>query len=120
MRHLDEALHALQQTLDAPARLPLSWHHHLTTRLAAVVEALTMEPDVATDPWLAARAARLQRERERLMARVSVVYAMLEEHADPIALRPALTRLASDIMRHRARSDDLVYDEVSLDVGGSE
>lgn len=120
MNHLEAALQGLEQALGAPPRSPHPWRYIVRERLGVVVEALTAEQDVATDSWLVVRSQRLHRERDRLMARLTVLAAMLEDHADLEAVRVGLRRLVEDVSRHLARMTDLVYDDVELEVGGSD
>jgi hypothetical protein len=66
-----------------------------------------------TDGWLAARGGALLRERRALLARLA-----------PAALDRAgeeeVRRLLLDAAHHLQRVRDLAYDEVELELGGSE
>ena len=117
---LDEALTGLEQVLDGPARSQEPWRHLVRERVAAVSQELAAERDTAADPWLAARTERLRREREVLLARLSVLAALIEEPRTAAHVQPALRRLTRDIAHHHARSTQLAYVDVALDVGGSD
>jgi hypothetical protein len=120
VHRLDQALDALQQALSSPPRLEHPWRQIVHDRLAVLVDELTAEQTVAADTWLTARAGRLQRERDAIMARLTVLSTMLAEHPDLEQVRAGLQRLVHDVAHHHARADDLVYDGAGLDVGGSD
>jgi hypothetical protein len=120
VERLEEVLDGLQQALSSPPRLEQPWRHIVRERLSAVVDGLTAERTVATDPWLSARAHHLHREREGLLARAAVLAARLEDGGDTEAVRAALQRLVLDVRHHGARVTDLLYDAYAMDVGGSE
>ena len=96
MTGLEHAILGLRQALDAPRRHHV-WRWLVRHRMAAVKDALAAEGMRDDDAWLAARELTLQRERTSL-----------------------LRRLVSDLERHRQRLNDLVYDSVTLELGGSE
>ena len=45
---------------------------------------------------------------------------LLSESTDLEPVRESLSRLALDVRHHHQRVNDLAYDELALDVGGSE
>jgi DNA polymerase-3 subunit alpha len=59
-------------------------------------------------------------ERNRLIARISVLAGSLSESADIEPVREALLRVAQDVQHHAQRVSDLMYDAVAMEVGGSE
>jgi hypothetical protein len=120
VQRLEEALDGLQQALTSPPRLEQPWRQIVRDRLATVGEELTAEHTVATDSWLSARAGHLDRERDRLVARLAVLSSRLGESGDVEALRTALQRLVLDVTHHHGRVTDLLYDAYAMDVGGSE
>ena len=72
------------------------------------------------DGWLAARGGTAFRERNALLGRLSTLGAQILETPDVEATRVELKRLLMDIQRHVQRLNDLAYDEVEMELGGSE
>lgn len=120
MQRLENAVDSLEQALQSPARPQASWSHIVRHRTQRVAEALTAESPVAVDSWLSARAGHLERERNRLLSRLSVLRSLLVDTADLEPVRESLRRLALDTRHHHQRVTDLTYDALALDVGGSE
>ena len=120
MQRFENAVESLEQALLSPPRLSRPWGHIVRQRAARVADALTAESPVAVDPWLAARAGCLERERNNLLSRLSVLGSLLAEAPDPEPVRESLRRLLLDVRHHHQRVNDLVYDALALDVGGSD
>lgn len=80
--------------------------HDLHASLADVLDRLAAESP-AYGGWLAARSQGVDRERQALLARLTV-------------LRGDLDRLLVDVDHHLQRQRDLAWDEVELELGGSE
>ncbi len=116
---LDNAISRLHAALDDEDIAP-RWAWRVRQRLSAVKDALADEQVRVRDGWLAARAGRTDRARTQLLARVADLGSrVLERHdADPVPQE--LRRLLLDLERFRQRLHDLVYDSVSLELGGSE
>lgn len=119
MTGLERAVLGLDQALDAPRRHHM-WRWLVRHRMAAVKDALTVEPATAPEAWLVAREAGLERERRALLARLGSLGPLVLDAADVEPTRRELKRLVADLERHRQRLNDLVYDTVALDLGGSE
>lgn len=120
---LTPALRALDQALDAPRRpgIPLgNWRWVVRQRMALVRDALAGEAASHEDGWLAARGGSAFRERNALLSRLSTLGPQILETPDVEAARLELKRLLVDIHRHLQRLNDLAYDEVELELGGSE
>ena len=120
---LPAALQTLDRALDAPRRpgIPLgNWRWVVRQRMAGVRDALVGEVAGADDGWLAARGGSAFRERNALLARISALGPEVLETPDVEATRVELKRLLTDISRHVQRLNDLAYDEVELELGGSE
>ena len=120
---LHAALQSLDQALDAPRRpgIPLgNWRWLVRQRMAGVRDALVGETAGSDDGWLAARGGSAFRERNTLLSRLSTLGPEILETADVEATRIELKRLVMDIQRHVQRVNDLAYDEVELELGGSE
>ena len=119
MTGLEHAILGLQQALDAPRRHHV-WRWLVRHRMAGVKDALAGEGMRDGDAWLAARELTLQRERTSLLRRLSELGPRVLEEPDVECVRSDLQRLVSELERHRQRLNDLVYDSVTLELGGSE
>lgn len=117
------ALHRLVQALDEPAPAgadPGAWRWTVRQRMAGVRDALAGESEDPWDGWLAARGVASLRERNSLLGRLSALGPRVLESPDVESVRADLHRLVSDIAHHCQRLHDLAYDEVELELGGSE
>ena len=119
MTGLEHAILGLDQALRAPRRHH-AWRWLVRHRLAGVRDALTHEPTRGGDGWLAAREGSLHRDRAALIARIAALGPQVLEGPDVERVRVDLQRLVTDLEHHRQRLNDLVYDAVSLELGGSE
>lgn len=120
---LPAALQALDHALDAPRRpgIPLgNWRWLVRQRMSGVRDALVGEAAGSDDGWLAARGGSAFRERNALLSRLSILGPQILETADVEQTRVELKRLVMDVQRHAQRLHDLAYDEVELELGGSE
>jgi hypothetical protein len=88
--------------------------------MAAVRDVLSGEVAGPEDGWLAARGGRAFRERNTLLGRMSALGPQVLENPDVERVRSELKRLVADIARHMQRLNDLVYDDVEIELGGSE
>lgn len=120
MRRLAHALSGLERALSTPPRLQQSWRYLVKQRLTWVDAALASDNPHDADPWLQPRLERLRRERTALMGRTSVLAATICDAVDLEPVRESLARLVHDLERYQQRVNDLAYDAVDLDVGGSE
>lgn len=119
MSDLESALRGLSQALDSPPRHHM-WRWLVRHRMAAVRDALSAERLHGADAWLASREVNLHRERALLLAWLSELGPAVLEDADLQRVHAELQRLITALERHRQRLNDLVYDNVSLELGGSE
>jgi hypothetical protein len=119
MTGLEHAILGLQQALDAPRRHHV-WRWLVRHRMAGVRDALTAEGSRDSDAWLAARELSLHHERAALLRRLAVLGPEVLEAPDVEGVRRELLRLVGDLERHKQHLNDLVYDSVSLELGGSE
>jgi hypothetical protein len=119
MTGLEHAILGLRQAIDSPRRHHV-WRWLVRHRMAGVRDALAIEAARDGDAWLAARELTLQRERTALLRRLAALGPMVLEAPDVESVRADLKRLVCDLERHRQRLNDLVYDSVTLELGGSE
>ena len=119
MTSLEHALTALQQALDAPRRHSV-WRWLVRQRITALEAALSVELSRDEGSGLAAREQSLERERAVLLRRIAELGAQVLDAPDVEQVRSGLRRLIGDVDRHRQRLNDLVYDSVSMELGGSE
>lgn len=120
MQRLEQAVVGLDQALASPATPHQSWRNAVQERVSAVQEALTAERATAADTWLDARVTHLRRERDLLLARLSVLGATVSDATDIETVRQSLHRLVVDLHHHQQRVNDLAYDAVAMEVGGSD
>jgi hypothetical protein len=116
---LEHAILGLQQALDAPRRHQL-WRRLVRLRMTGVRDALSREQAREGDAWLEARELSLRRDRDQLLERLSALGPAVLDAPDVASVRADLLRLVVDLEHHRQRLNDLVYDSVSLELGGSE
>lgn len=120
MQHLEQAVAGLEQALHRPSDWVEPWRYAVRERLLDVAAALADESGAGEDGWLSARGELLRRERCRLLTRVGLLTPALTESHDPQTLRLGVLRLLCDLRHHIQRGNDLLYDAVSMEVGGSE
>ncbi len=123
MRPTADALHELHDALEVPpqpgARLG-TWRWSVRQRMAGVRDELIAETAHHENEWLAARGGSMLRERNALLGRLSVIGPQVLENESIEEVREELRRLVCDIRHHVQRLHDLAYDEVELELGGSE
>ncbi|MGH3369025.1 MAG: hypothetical protein ACRDPR_03410 [Nocardioidaceae bacterium] len=119
MTGLDHAIIGLEQALDRPRRQQM-WRWLVRHRVSGVRDALAQESTRAADAWLASRQTNLTREREALLLKLDRLATQVLESVDVEQVRLELRRVVSELAHYRQRVNDLVYDTVSLELGGSE
>lgn len=119
MARLDHAIVGLEQALDRPRRHQM-WRWLVRHRVAGVHEALAGEQAKATDAWLTPRQTALTRERDALLRKLQWLSGEVAESPDVEPVHGELRRLLGELERHRQKLNDLVYDGVALELGGSE
>ena len=123
LRALEQAIETPRGDLSGAAGSAISvgnWRWTVRQRMAGVRDALAGERGHSEDGWLAARGGRAYRERNQLLGRISALGPQVLENPDVERVRAELRRLVKDVSRHVQRLNDLVYDEVELELGGSE
>lgn len=119
MRSLDQAILGLRQAVDAPRRHHM-WRWLVRNRISTVKDALRTDRTHGGDAWLAAREMSLQRERAELLRELAAVGPAVLHHDDVEQVHEEMCRVVNRLERYRQRVHDLVYDAVSLELGGSE
>lgn len=102
------------------AGTPDSWRWRARALLAELRDLLVSDAPAPYDGWLAARGAGMLRERDVLLSRVGVLGPQVVQEPADDAVRTELDRLVVDVEHHLQRRRDLVWDEVGLELGGSE
>lgn len=97
-----------------------NWRWTVRQRLSSLRDALAREAQHSSDGWLAARNSSVLRQRTDLLRRMATLAPAVLESPDVEQVRHELRRLVSDLHRHHQRVRDLAYDEVELELGGSE
>jgi hypothetical protein len=97
-----------------------AWRWTVRRELVPVRDRLLHERTPGRNVWLSARAARTLQERDSLLARLNHLAGQVLVTGDPEALAAELSRLLVDIDHHAQRLSDLAYDDVELEIGGSE
>jgi hypothetical protein len=116
------ALRGLDQALDAPRKhgAQKRWRKAVRQGMASLHECLDHETAPASEGWLAARSGVIVRERDALLGRMSILGPAVQTTAEVDTVREELKRLLADISHHLQRLHDLAYDDVELELGGSE
>jgi hypothetical protein len=120
------ALHDLSAALESQRRssepdlVSGTWRWKVRQHLAGIRDLLVNESSWHQDSWLAARGGAVLRERNALLARVSVLGPQVLQSTEVAGLRRDLQRLVADVAHHLQRVHDLAYDEVEYELGGSE
>lgn len=96
------------------------WRWNVRRQLTPLRDELVHERLSRREAWLSARAARAVQERDQLLARLNHLASQVLVTSDVDALAADLSRLVADIDRHAQRVRDLAYDDVELEIGGSE
>ncbi|MFL6108298.1 MAG: hypothetical protein ACJ72L_15160 [Marmoricola sp.] len=116
---LESAISELQSTL-RNTRAAANWRALTKQQLAAVRDALGDERFASWDGWLAARSGAGDRERQQLLGRISALSTGMMDRLDPDRVASEVRRLLLDVEHYRQKMHDLVYDSVSMEIGGSE
>jgi hypothetical protein len=114
---LEQAMRDLRCALDAPHTATWGWLVQL--RMQCLQEALHANLLRADDAGPPSRHNSVTREHAELIRRLSRLSAEVAEFPAGEAVHGSLQRLLADLQRHRQRLNDLVYDGVSLELGGS-
>lgn len=123
-----ESITALEQALAAPGR-QLRWAERVSVALLELsgdfrdhVE-LTEGPSglysrvIRSSPRLAHAVERLTQEHASL---TDLIEQLIDVDGDPEVVREGGTKLLGDLVRHRQRGADLVWEAFSVDIGGQD
>lgn len=116
---LESAISELQRTLSSN-RTASNWRLMTRQQLSAVRDALSDERFPTWDGWLAARSSGTDRERQQLLGRITALGSGLLDRLDTERAASEVRRLLLDVEHYRQKIHDLVYDSVSMEIGGSE
>ena len=119
MAPLETAVNELRQVLSADSTVP-EWRWNVRRGLSEVKDALSGPQARQADAWLAARASCSDRVRAQLYARATALASGVLDKLDTESILQETRRLLTDLEHHVQRLHDLVYDSVSLELGGSE
>lgn len=119
MLPLETAIRELRQIL-AEDRTAPEWRWNVRRQLSEVKEALAQPQALQPEAWLAARTRLSNRDRSQLQGRVMAASAGVLDKLDTDTVVREVKRLLGDLEHHVQRVHDLVYDSVSLELGGSE
>jgi hypothetical protein len=119
MSALANAIHGLELAVDGPRRQHL-WRWLVRHRMSAVKDALMTETAPGAEAWLAPREIVLRHDRAALLRRLTALGPTVLHGEDVDGIHRELTRLVDDLERYCQRVNDLVYDSVALELGGSE
>jgi hypothetical protein len=97
-----------------------AWRWTVRRRLVPVRDRLRGEIPSRREAWLSARHARALHERDELLGRLDHLSARVLVAPDVDEVAAQLSRLLVDIDHHAQRVHDLAYDDVELEIGGSE
>jgi hypothetical protein len=97
-----------------------AWRWSIRRHLVPVRDRLLREHPDRREAWLSARATRALRERDELLARLNGLTSQVMTAPNLDDLADRLSRLLVDIEHHHQRIHDLAYDDVELEIGGSE
>lgn len=115
---LDLAITDLHRALDTgPVARPEARQRQLLQALARTCAALDAESTRTDHGWLTPRAQRLRRECAQLLEALQATTIHVTE--DDPGLPEEVRRLVADLEHHRQRVNDLVYDDVEGEIGGS-
>ena len=97
-----------------------AWRWSVRRQLVPVRDRLLRDHPDRREAWLSARATRTLRERDDLLTRLNALASQVLVATEVDDLVDRLSRLLADIARHHQRVQDLAYDDVELEIGGSE
>lgn len=121
MRLTTAALARLLQAVEAPLGSNSgAWRWTVRQALAGVRDLLGTECAAHDNAWLAARQTNVLAERTSLLIRLGAMGPRVLEDEALTPLCDDLKRLIRDVDRHLQHLHDLAWDDVEMEIGGSE
>lgn len=120
---LSTALRALDRAAESPPGDGVAlgnWRWRVRQQIGPVRDALLGSSPTSGDGWLAARGGVAFRERNALLDRLTALNHEVLAEPDPHQVRQSVRRLVGDVTHHLQRVNDLAYDEVEMEIGGSD
>ena len=119
---LRSALSSLHEALELPRQRGEhpQWRQSVRQRIASLHECLDHRSDPDSEEWQVARSGAILRERNALLGRIAALGSQVQHAAEVETLRQEIRRLVTDVNHHLQRLSDLAYDDVELELGGSE
>lgn len=99
---------------------PESWRWQVRRTLVELRDLLATDHSEPDDGWLAARGAGVLRERDVLLDRIARLGPRVLQDPSLEEVRAEVRRLLVDVSHHLQRRRDLAWDDVELELGGSE
>lgn len=96
------------------------WRWSVRSRMSGVRDLLTDRAWLPEDGALAPSHVAALREGDALLGRLAELAPRVLESVDLAVVRSDLVRLLADVRHHLQRRSDLAWDDVQLDIGGSE
>lgn len=96
------------------------WRWNVRLGLSGIRDTLATRQVRQPEAWLTARSQLSDRDRSQLRGRVGSLAAGVLDDLETEAVVHEVDRLLGDLEHHVQRNHDLVYDSVSLELGGSE
>lgn len=96
------------------------WRWEVRQRMSGVRDLLMREADSPETEWLAPRHGVALRERRTLLQRLSALGPQVLEAPDVEPVRLEVLRLLDDVRHHLQRRNDLAWDDVEEELGGSD
>ena len=119
MSPLEQAVVALRRVVEDDPHDP-RWRWWLRGALSTVRDALAAPDTRRDEAWLAARGGCSRRRGRQLLARVAALGNGLLDRATTEDAFGRSRRLLVDLEHHVQRLHDLAWDEVELELGGSD
>ena len=119
---LRTALSSLDEALDLPRQRGSQklWRQSVRRQMDSLRQCLDHESAAESEEWLAARSGAILRERRALLGRMSALGPQVQQAGELDVVRAEIKRLLTDVNHHLQRLSDLAYDDVELELGGSE
>ena len=119
MTEILQALRELTESVSAATTEDDAWRWRARQQLSKVRELLSQVPNPSA-PEVAARSLATYLQRQNLMARIGALGPRITSSVEVDTVAEDVRRLVSDLVHHVQRVNDLAWDAVELELGGSE